>query len=239
MEASALGARQLLLIAAGIALLAGLVALLIARAAARGSGFRPTLRGGATVVASDTGAGASVLLSDPALGLRGRPDYLLEEDAGVDRFLVPLEIKPTRRSQRLYESDDVQLGAYVIAHALHSDHGQPTSVTSAIPNGCSSSNSRTNCNDASTISSLRFGVAARSTRSVGRIAWALGVPAAPCGRTATKPCGRRATLQVAGRDLGSPVGLSTSSASARTFDLRTLEGANGGGRGSGDTRGAV
>jgi hypothetical protein len=114
-EASALSVRQLLLIAAGLALVAGVIALLVARASARGTGFRPTLRGGATVVASDTGAGASVLLSDPALGLRGRPDYLLEEEAGRARILVPLEIKPTRRSQRLYESDAVQVGAYVIA----------------------------------------------------------------------------------------------------------------------------
>ena len=62
------------------------------------------------MVASDTGAGASVLLSDPALGLRGRPDYLLEEETCGDRILVPLEINPTRRSQRLYESDAVQVG---------------------------------------------------------------------------------------------------------------------------------
>jgi hypothetical protein len=115
MEATALSARQLLLVAAGIVLLAGLVALLVARVAARGSGFRPTLRGGASVVASDTGAGASVLLSDPALGLRGRPDYLLEEGDDSGRVLVPLEVKPKRRSHRLYESDALQLGAYLVA----------------------------------------------------------------------------------------------------------------------------
>jgi hypothetical protein len=88
---------------------------MLAWAAARGTGFRPTLRGGAGVVASDTGAGPSVLLSDPVLGLRGRPEYLLEEAEGSDRVLVPLEVKPTRRNQRLYESDAVQLGAYLIA----------------------------------------------------------------------------------------------------------------------------
>ncbi|HET7457463.1 MAG TPA: PD-(D/E)XK nuclease family protein [Gemmatimonadaceae bacterium] len=68
------------------------------------------------VVASDTGAAASTLLRDPALGVRGRPDYLVEEPvtAGAP-LLVPIEVKPSRRSARLYESDEVQLGAYLLA----------------------------------------------------------------------------------------------------------------------------
>ena len=115
MDFSELSIRQVLLAAAALALVAGLVALLLARAAARGTGFRATLRGGSAVVASDTGAGPSMVLSDPVLGIRARPDYLLEEPGGSERVLVPVEVKPRRMSQRLYESDSVQLGAYLIA----------------------------------------------------------------------------------------------------------------------------
>jgi CRISPR-associated exonuclease Cas4 len=114
-EMPVLGLREILFVGAAVALLAGMMALLFISLASRGSGFRPTLRAGASVVGSDTGAAPSVLLSDPVLGLRGRPDYLLEERDGTNPVLVPLEVKPSRRSQRLYESDAVQLGAYLIA----------------------------------------------------------------------------------------------------------------------------
>jgi CRISPR/Cas system-associated exonuclease Cas4 (RecB family) len=101
-----------LAVLAGAAAGAGLLLLWWYR---RRTGFRPTLGRGGEVVASDTGAAPSVLLRDPALGLRGRPDYLLAEGVGGARRLVPLEVKPRRRSQRLYDSDAVQLGAYLIA----------------------------------------------------------------------------------------------------------------------------
>jgi CRISPR/Cas system-associated exonuclease Cas4 (RecB family) len=50
------------------------------------------------------------MLNDPAIGLRGRPDYLIREAAG----LVPVEIKPMRAATTLYESDRVQIGAYLL-----------------------------------------------------------------------------------------------------------------------------
>jgi len=53
---------------------------------------------------------AEPLLVDEARRLRGRPDYLVRERAG----LVPIELKPLRRSTVLYESDRVQLGAYLL-----------------------------------------------------------------------------------------------------------------------------
>jgi CRISPR-associated exonuclease Cas4 len=76
-----------------------------------------------TVVASDTGAGRSVTLRDPELGLRGRPDYLIREGAGGGggAAVVPVEVKPSRHSRRLYESDAVQVGAYLLA--LRATHG--------------------------------------------------------------------------------------------------------------------
>jgi CRISPR/Cas system-associated exonuclease Cas4 (RecB family) len=41
--------------------------------------------------------------------------------AGGDALLVPIEVKPSRRAGRLYESDETQLGAYLIA--LRATHG--------------------------------------------------------------------------------------------------------------------
>jgi len=57
----------------------------------------------------------ATLVREPTLGLRGRPDYVLEYGAPNERRLHPLEVKPTRRSQRVYESDELQVGAYLIA----------------------------------------------------------------------------------------------------------------------------
>jgi CRISPR/Cas system-associated exonuclease Cas4 (RecB family) len=67
------------------------------------------------VIASDTGVEASILLRDPQLRLRGRPDYLLEFEVAGHPLFVPLELKLGRRSRRIYESDALQLAAYLIA----------------------------------------------------------------------------------------------------------------------------
>lgn len=53
---------------------------------------------------------AEPLLVDETRRLRGRPDYLVRERAG----LVPIELKPLRRSRTLYESDRMQLVAYML-----------------------------------------------------------------------------------------------------------------------------
>jgi CRISPR/Cas system-associated exonuclease Cas4 (RecB family) len=50
------------------------------------------------------------LLVDGERHLRGRPDYLVGERAG----LVPIELKPLRRSTTLYESDRMQLVTYLL-----------------------------------------------------------------------------------------------------------------------------
>lgn len=67
-----------------------------------------------TIVASDTGVVPPVVLRDSLLGLRGKPDYVLEAYGGGVGSLIPLELKPTRRARRLYESDAIQVGAYVM-----------------------------------------------------------------------------------------------------------------------------
>ena len=79
------------------------------------TGFGGDRRSGARIVGSDTGVAAPVLLRDPRLGLRGRPDYLLALEIQGRPALVPLELKPGRRSRRIYESDALQVAAYLVA----------------------------------------------------------------------------------------------------------------------------
>jgi CRISPR-associated exonuclease Cas4 len=81
----------------------------------RRTGFAFATNARSVVIASDVGAQRSVLLRDPILGICGKPDYLLESEVGGRRLLVPLEVKPTRHSRRLYDSDRVQIGAYLLA----------------------------------------------------------------------------------------------------------------------------
>lgn len=69
---------------------------------------------GARVIASDVGIAPAILVRDPARGLVGKPDYLLEIGERGTQRLVPLELKPRRRSRRLYESDRLQLGVYLL-----------------------------------------------------------------------------------------------------------------------------
>lgn len=66
------------------------------------------------ILASDTGIAPPLTLHDQANGLCGRPDYLLEQRLGDALSVVPIEIKPQRRSRRLYESDAVQLDVYLL-----------------------------------------------------------------------------------------------------------------------------
>jgi CRISPR-associated exonuclease Cas4 len=86
----------------------GIVSLGAAWWISRGTGVRTD----ATVVASDVGHLESETLRDPVLRIRGRPDYLLRE-AGSAR-VYPVEVKPTREASTLYESDALQLGAYML-----------------------------------------------------------------------------------------------------------------------------
>lgn len=103
-----------LLILAGVAATLAAVGLLIFWRHGRSAGFRTSLGGGTAIVASDTGVVPAIVLRDLTLGLRGKPDYILEQELEDRRALVPLELKPTRRGRRVYESDAVQVGAYVL-----------------------------------------------------------------------------------------------------------------------------
>jgi CRISPR/Cas system-associated exonuclease Cas4 (RecB family) len=72
------------------------------------------LNGPSRLVSTDVGIGKPLILRDDELGLRGKPDYLLEEAGPHGPQLVPVEIKPTRRSLRLYESDRIQIAGYLM-----------------------------------------------------------------------------------------------------------------------------
>ena len=79
------------------------------------TGFTGGGSDGDRIVASDTGVAPPVLLRDPDLHLRGRPDYLVQLKAAGRTLFVPLEVKPARRNGRVYESEVLQLAAYLIA----------------------------------------------------------------------------------------------------------------------------
>lgn len=68
----------------------------------------------ARIVASDTGVVPPQVLRDSRLGLYGKPDYLLAQGTGDERRLIPMELKPRRKATRLYESDEIQLGVYLL-----------------------------------------------------------------------------------------------------------------------------
>lgn len=64
------------------------------------------------IVYEDTSGADSEALYSPQYGLRGKPDYLLEEDDG----LVPVEVKSSAapRSGQPYSSHVMQLAAYFL-----------------------------------------------------------------------------------------------------------------------------
>jgi predicted RecB family nuclease len=110
------GWRVIVLSVASLAAALGLLGLAVVCRYARATGFAPA--GGApavAVIASDTGAATAMIVREPVLGLSGRPDHVIEEGAPNDRLLAPVEVKPSRRSSQLYESDELQLGAYLVA----------------------------------------------------------------------------------------------------------------------------
>jgi CRISPR/Cas system-associated exonuclease Cas4 (RecB family) len=65
-----------------------------------------------TLVASDLGLREPVTLRSEARRLVGRPDEI-HRDRRTGR-LYPIEVKPRRRSDVLYDSDRLQLGAYLV-----------------------------------------------------------------------------------------------------------------------------
>jgi CRISPR/Cas system-associated exonuclease Cas4 (RecB family) len=105
--------RIVLVVGALGALVAALAIPFVLAALRWRTGFAFGGTGAAHVIASNVGIGAELILRDDNLGLCGKPDYLLAS-AAEDR-LIPLEVKPKRRSARLYDSDRIQIGAYLLA----------------------------------------------------------------------------------------------------------------------------
>jgi hypothetical protein len=95
-------ARLLLILLAVVVVLAAAIIPLILALLRRRTGFAFTADGDSQVIASDVGTQPSILLRDPQLGICGKQDYLLDTVVGGRRLIVPMEVKPTRQSQRLY-----------------------------------------------------------------------------------------------------------------------------------------
>lgn len=95
-----------------VVLVTAILMLRISSRLAAGTG----LASDAEVLASDTGQNRVARLEDPALGLRGQPDYLLRESVGLlgRRKIVPVEVKPTRQRREPYEGDVMQLVVYML-----------------------------------------------------------------------------------------------------------------------------
>jgi hypothetical protein len=97
----------------GVAVLVAVATTLLIVAAWLAS--RNGVRAAAPILGSDVGvAGVASLplLEDPVTRIRGRPDYLVRERRR--RFVYPIELKPTRSSATLYDSDALQLAAYML-----------------------------------------------------------------------------------------------------------------------------
>ncbi|MGH7620050.1 MAG: CRISPR-associated protein Cas4, partial [Gemmatimonadaceae bacterium] len=107
-------ARGLLLLVAICAAGAAAAIPILLRRLRTQTGFTPDNTGGATIIASDTGAAATLIVRDENVGVCGKPDYVVQEQVNGRRLLVPVEVKPTRRSRRLYDSDRLQLGVYLL-----------------------------------------------------------------------------------------------------------------------------
>lgn len=102
-----------LLVGAGAAVLVLAIAVLWLSSVLQG---RTGLSSSAEIVASDTGQNRVELIEDPGTGLRGQPDYVLQERVGIFRRkkLVPVELKPTRKGRTLHESDEMQIVVYML-----------------------------------------------------------------------------------------------------------------------------
>lgn len=99
-------------------LVLAVVSLLLALSLRRRSGLP-----WAPVAASDVGVGRRLErpLYAAAYGLTGKPDYLLEQGGR----LVPVEVKPSRRADRPYAADLMQLAAYCLLVEATTGHAPP------------------------------------------------------------------------------------------------------------------
>lgn len=107
--------RIVLFLVAVAAVLSAAVIPLLLRRLREQTGFVRDATGRSRIVASDTGAASTLIVRDEDVGVVGKPDYVMQQDVGGRRQqLVPIEVKPTRRSRRLYDSDRLQLGVYLL-----------------------------------------------------------------------------------------------------------------------------
>lgn len=93
---------------AGILIAMGVAAVIAAWLLSRTTGVRSDV----TVIATDAGYLPPETLKHPGMRIRGRPDYLVRDRS--TGTVYPIEVKPTRDAAELYESDALQLAAYML-----------------------------------------------------------------------------------------------------------------------------
>lgn len=106
--------RIVLFLVAVAAVLCAVAVPLVLRRLREQTGFVSDTTGLSRIVASDTGAASTLIVRDENIGVVGKPDYVVQEGLGGRQRLVPIEVKPTRRSRRLYDGDRLQLGVYLL-----------------------------------------------------------------------------------------------------------------------------
>ena len=120
------GIRVAFIVVSLLALLLAIALPIVIARLSRRTGFAVTERGRGRIIASDTGVAPPMVVRDPSLGICGAPDYILDVDLAGRRQLAPVEVKPRRRSPRLYESDRLQVGAYLLGlRAVAGDRASP------------------------------------------------------------------------------------------------------------------
>jgi CRISPR/Cas system-associated exonuclease Cas4 (RecB family) len=106
--------RLVFVFVALVAIASAIAMPLVMRSLARQTGFTVDRSSNSAIIASDTGLAWILIVRDEEIGVCGKPDYVIEEEIRGRRLLVPVEVKPTRRSRRLYDSDRLQLGVYLL-----------------------------------------------------------------------------------------------------------------------------
>lgn len=97
-----------LMVALGIALILGAIGIFVLAFVLRQRSGLPWAR----VVSQDVSEARTLTrpLFSSRLGLTGKPDYVLQRGS----HLIPVEVKPNRYAQQPYQSDLMQLAAYLV-----------------------------------------------------------------------------------------------------------------------------
>jgi len=106
--------RVVLLVVSVLAVLLAISVPLVIRYLSRATGFTEATETTPSIISSDTGAAAPIVVRDAELGVRGVPDYLVTVEIDGRRAIAPVELKPRRTHRKLLQSDRLQVGTYLV-----------------------------------------------------------------------------------------------------------------------------